>query len=285
MKICELFQTKKTVCSFEIFPPKPTTPIQTVYETLDALKHLNPDYISVTYGAGGSQSKRTVEIAGLIKNKYGVEPLAHLTALYQTEQSVLDFASELKQNGIDNVLALRGDRAPDTKPAGVFHYANELVAFLKKHTDLNIVGAGYPEGHFESESIQKDIEHLAKKVDAGVSHINTQLFFDNADFYRFIERIRKSGIRVPVQAGIMPIIRKQQIDRIVSLSGAKIPAGLARIFAKFSDHPDALQSAGIAYATAQIVDLLSQDVDGIHLYIMNKPEVAKKIRENICTLF
>ena len=284
MKICDLFK-QKTVCSFEIFPPKPTTPIQTVYDTLEALKDLSPDYISVTYGAGGSQSKRTVEIASLIKNKYGVEPLAHLTALYQTEEGVLEFAGELKQNGIENVLALRGDRAPDMEPSGVFRYASELAAFLKKNTDLNIVGAGYPEGHFECESLEKDTYCLARKIEAGVTHINTQLFFDNSDFYSFIERIRKAGITVPVQAGIMPIVKKQQIDRIISLSGAKVPAPLARILAKYSDNPDALYSAGIAYATAQIVDLLSQGVDGIHLYIMNRPDVARKLKETISTLF
>lgn len=284
MKICELFKSK-TVCSFEIFPPKPTTPVDTVYDTLEALKGLKPDYISVTYGAGGSQSKRTVEIAGLIKNKYGVEPLAHLTALYHTKESVLEFAKELKDNGIENVLALRGDRAQDVEPAGVFRYASELIKFLKGNTDFNIVAAGYPEGHFESESLAKDTDYLFKKVEAGASHINTQLFFDNADFYGFIERIRKAGVTVPVQAGIMPIVKKQQIDRIISLSGAKIPAALARIFAKYSDNPEALQSAGIAYATSQIVDLLAQGVDGIHLYIMNRPDVARKIRENINTLF
>lgn len=284
MKICELFKSK-TVCSFEIFPPKPTTPVDTVYDTLEALKGLKPDYISVTYGAGGSQSKRTVEIAGLIKNKYGVEPLAHLTALYHTKESALEFAKELTDNRIENVLALRGDRAPDIEPAGVFRYASELIKFLKDNTDLNIVAAGYPEGHFESESLARDTDYLFKKVEAGASHINTQLFFDNADFYGFIERIRKAGVTLPVQAGIMPIVKKQQIDRIISLSGAKIPAALARIFAKYSDNPEALQSAGIAYATSQIVDLLAQGVDGIHLYIMNRPDVARKIRENINTLF
>lgn len=284
MRINELFKTK-TVCSFEIFPPKPTTPIESVYQTLEALKDLSPDYISVTYGAGGSQSKRTVEIASIIKNKYGVEPLAHITALYQTRQSVTDLIWELEQNGIENVLALRGDKAADIPPAGVFNYASDLTAYLKANSNLNIVGAGYPEGHFESENLQKDTYYLAQKVEAGISHINTQLFFDNTDFYSFIDRIRKAGITIPVQAGIMPIVKKQQIDRIVSLSGAKIPTSLSRIFAKYSDNPDALQAAGIAYATAQLVDLLSQGVDGVHLYIMNRPDVAKKLKENISTLF
>jgi methylenetetrahydrofolate reductase (NADPH) len=284
MKLNELFK-RKTVCSFEIFPPKPDMPVETVYNTLEALRDLKPDYISVTYGAGGSQSKRTAEIAALIKNKYGVEPLPHLTALYQTEEGVLQFAEALQNAGIENVLALRGDRVAGAEPSGVFRYASDLTAFLKNNTSLNIVGAGYPEGHYESPSISIDIENLARKVQAGVTHINTQLFFDNEDFYAFLDRARAAGITVPIQAGIMPIINKRQIDRIISLSGAKIPAGLARIIARYADNPEAFMSAGIAYATAQLVDLLAQGIDGVHLYIMNRPDVARKIKENISTLF
>jgi methylenetetrahydrofolate reductase (NADPH) len=284
MKLNELFK-KKTVCSFEIFPPKPDMPVETVYDTLEALRDLRPDYISVTYGAGGSQSKRTAEIAALIKNKYGIEPLPHLTALYQTEESVMRFAEDLRTANIENVLALRGDRVTGAEPAGVFVHASDLVAFLKRNTSLNIVGAGYPEGHYESPNLAKDIENLKIKVLAGVTHINTQLFFDNGDFYAFIDRARAAGITIPIQAGIMPLVNKRQIDRIIMLSGAKIPAGLARIIARYADNPEAFMSAGIAYATSQLVDLLAQGVDGVHLYIMNRPDVARRIKENISTLF
>jgi len=284
MKLNELFK-KKTVCSFEIFPPKPDMPIETIFDTLEALRDLMPDYISVTYGAGGSQSRRTAEIAALIKSKYGVEPLPHLTALYQTEESVMRFAKDLQTAGIDNVLALRGDKVQGAEPAGVFAHASDLAAFLRQNTSFNIVGAGYPEGHYESPNLAKDIEHLALKVQAGITHINTQLFFDNADFYAFVDRARAAGISVPIQAGIMPLVNKRQIDRIISLSGAKIPAGLARIVARYADNPEAFLASGIAYATSQLVDLLAQGVDGVHLYIMNRPDIARKIKENISTLF
>lgn len=284
MKLNRLFQEKKTVYSFELFPPKPDSPIEKIYDTLGTLKDLSPDYVSITYGAGGSGLSRTVELATLVKGKYGLEPLAHFTGIHSTKEDVLKYLGALVENGIENVLALRGDKNPNLPQPKEFNHATDLVRFIQLHSDLNIVGAGYPEGHFESPNRVEDVRRLKEKVDAGVSHINTQLFFDNEDFYSFMDLCRAANINVPIQAGIMPIVRKSQIERIVTLTGAKVPKNLSRIFARYADSPEALKDAGIAYATQQIVDLISYGVDGIHLYIMNNAEVAKAITLNVRSL-
>lgn len=285
MNIRTLFDQKKIVFSFEVFPPKRTYSIDTIYKTLEELKDLKPDYISVTYGAGGSGSdNRTLELAKTIREKYGVEPLAHITCINSTKQKVEEELKLFKQSGITNVLALRGDITPEAVRSNDFQHASDLVSFIKSVGDFNIVGACYPEGHPESENMVADIRNLKRKVDMGVTHLNSQLFFDNDDFYRFIELAQTAGIDVPIQAGIMPVTNSKQIERMVSMVGAKLPSRFAKIMARYGNNPVAMRDAGIAYATEQIIDLAANDVKGIHLYTMNNSYVAKKISDNISSI-
>lgn len=285
MRIASLFGQNKTVLSFEVFPPKKTGPIEIIYNTLDELKGLHPDFISVTYGAGGkSYDTATCDIASCIKHKYGIEPLAHLTSVNDTKQEVEQVLTRLKENGIENILALRGDINPDIEPKNQFKNASDLVAFIKEFGGFNISAACYPEGHVNAGSLDEDIEYLKRKVDAGVQHLISQLFFDNHLFYNFLDKARAKGISVPIEAGIMPVINKAQIERMVTLCGASLPSKFTKMMQRFENSPDALRDAGIAYAVDQIVDLISQGVDGIHLYTMNRPYVAKKISESISGL-
>lgn len=281
MKISPIFRQKKAVWSFEIFPPKPTADPSAVQNTIAELSALHPDYISVTCSAGGSGNARTGEIASLVKS-FGVEPLAHVTCINSDKPSVRAALSDLRERGIENVLALRGDRLPDREDSKDFFHASDLVGFIRSEGyDFDIAGACYPEGHPESKSLPEDIRNLKHKTDAGVSHLNTQLFFDNEDFYRFRDMLSIAGIDVPVQAGVMPLVKKGHVDRIISLSGAKIPAKISRMISRFYDRPEALMEAGIAYAVDQIVDLLSAGAQGIHLYVMNNPYVAKRITDSV----
>ncbi len=281
MKTSSLFQ-KKTVLSFEIFPPKRNAPIETVYKTLDELCDLHPDFISVTYGAGGSENcASTLKIASDIKNKYHVESVAHLPCINLTKEDVLKMLEEFKAEGIENILALRGDPVPDLEPKKDFRYASDLVAFIKEHGDFDIIGACYPEGHTEAENMVTDIIHLREKIDAGATHLISQLFFDNQCFYEFLEKSKIAGINVPIEAGIMPVTNKKQIERMVTLCGASLPSKFAKMMSRYEHNPEALRDAGIAYAIDQIVDLLAQGVDGIHLYTMNNPYVARKICEAV----
>lgn len=285
MKTVELFQ-KKTVLSFEIFPPKRTAPINTIYKTLDELHDLEPDFISVTYGAGGSENcAATLEIASNIKNQYGIESVAHLPCVNLTKADVLSMLDLFEANGIQNILALRGDINPNFAPKEDFRYASDLVAFIKAHGDFDVIGACYPEGHYEAPSMVDDILNLKKKVDAGASHLITQLFFDNDYFYEFLEKARIAGIEVPIEAGIMPVTNKKQIERMVTMCGVALPKKFARIMSRYEHDPVALRDAGIAYAIDQIVDLLAQGIDGIHLYTMNNPYIARKICEATANLF
>ena len=285
MKIASMFNKNKTVFSLEIFPPKKTSPIDTIFNTLDELKDLNPDFMSVTYGAGGNLAdSSTCDIASIIKNKYKIEPLAHLTCVNCSKDDIKIILSKLKENNIENIMALRGDINPDIPPKKDFRYASELVAFIKEQGGFNLSGACYPEGHVETESLVDDVLNLRKKVDAGAEHLISQLFFDNKSFYSFIERARIAGINVPIEAGIMPVVNKKQIERMVSLSGASLPSKFTKIMQRYENHPDALRDAGIAYAIDQIVDLISNGVDGIHLYTMNNPYIARKISESVSTL-
>lgn len=271
--------------SFEVFPPKRTYPIETVYDALDELKDLKPDFISVTYGAGGSDNcQATLEIASNIKKKYGIESVAHLPCINLTENDVIDMIRRFKDAGIENILALRGDITPDFEPKGVFKHASELISFIKKHDDFNMIGACYPEGHTECESLDKDIENLKNKVDCGCNELITQLFFDNNFFYSFMEKIRASGIKVPVSAGIMPVVNKKQIERMVTLCGVSLPKKFIKMMEHYENKPEAMRDAGIAYAVDQIVDLLSQGVDGIHLYTMNNSYTAEKIYGAVSSL-
>ncbi|OQA49887.1 MAG: 5,10-methylenetetrahydrofolate reductase [Firmicutes bacterium ADurb.Bin300] len=284
MKTIELFK-KKTVLSFEIFPPKRTNPVDTVYDTVERLKDLKPDFISVTYGAGGSESNAdTLKIASAVKNDYGTESVAHLPCVNLTKNDVLEMLGKLKRAGIENILALRGDVNPDFAPKNDFKYASDLISFIRENGDFNIIGACYPEGHFEASSLIEDIRNLKKKTDAGASHLITQLFFDNGYFYSFRERAVIAGIDVPIQAGIMPVVNKKQIERMVSLCKVDLPKKFLSMMTKYENNPSAMRDAGIAYAVDQIVDLLAQGVDGIHLYTMNNPYIARRIYEAVSSL-
>lgn len=285
MKIPELFKNGKTVFSFEIFPPKKNGSIDTVYRTLDELADLHPDFISVTYGAGGSlPGCSTREIVSIIKEKYHTESIAHLTCVNSTKEDVDHIIKEFEQYGIENVLALRGDINADIPPKEDFKHASELITYMKDRSSLSFSGACYPEGHLESATLDEDIENLKRKVDAGASHLISQLFFDNGCFYNFIEKAHAAGITVPIEAGIMPCVNANSIKRMVGLCGASLPPKFTKIIARFGDNPDAMRDAGIAYANEQIIDLVSSGVDGIHLYTMNNPYVARKISEGVSSV-
>jgi len=282
MDISTLFGKGRTVFSIEMFPPKRTDDIEKLYSKLDSMAAIKPDYISITYGAGGSRAdNRTCRMASEIKQRYGIEPLAHLTCIHSTREDIDYCLSELAAGGVENILALRGDVQPDRERCTDFRYASELAQYISAHGGFNCVGACYPEGHPEAESLDADIENLRRKVDAGVTHLNSQLFFNNDDFYSFMEKIRAKGIDIPVQAGIMPVVNKRQIERIVATCGASLPSKFSRMMAKYENDPEALADAGIAYAIDQIVDLIVSGVDGIHLYSMNTPEVAQRIYDSI----
>lgn len=282
MKIAELYNGEKTVLSFEVFPPKKTGSVETVYNTIAELQTLRPDYISVTYGAGGSAANNyTCDIASLIKNKYGIEAMAHLTCVNSTKTDVDRVLGELKENNIENILALRGDKNPDFEPKTDFTYASDLVTYIKNHDDFGVSVAGYPETHFEAPNGAVDIKNLKNKVDCGAQSIVTQLFFNNSYFYRFRDRCAFAQINAPISAGIMPVTNKNQIERMVSMCGASLPRKFVKMIQKYEDRPQALIDAGIAFAIDQIVDLISEGVDGIHIYTMNNPYIAKKITESI----
>ena len=285
MKIAELFKPGKTVFSFEIFPPKKDGSIDTIYSTLDGLSDLHPDFISVTYGAGGSEANViTSEIAGLIKRKYNTESIAHLTCVNSSKEDIDFQLEQFKKQGIENVLALRGDINPDIPPKKDFAHASDLISYMKERSDLGFSGACYPEGHVECESLDKDIENLKIKVDAGASHLISQLFFDNSSFYKFIEKARAAGINVPIEAGIMPCVNAKQIQRMVGMCGASLPTKFTKMIARYENNPEAMRSAGIAYAVDQIIDLCANGVDGIHLYTMNNPVIARKIAESVSSV-
>ena len=282
MKLSEI--SKKVCWSFEIFPPKPASDISVMEKTIGELAALKPDFISVTCSAGGSGNSRTAEVAGILKNKYAVEPIAHITCINSDREEIAAELNKLSDMGIENVLALRGDRIPGADN-GAFRHANELVDFIKSlKPDFDIAGACYPETHPESLSPESDLDYLKLKVDSGVSHLITQLFFDNEDFFRFKERCLSRGISVPVHAGIMPLVKKSNVDRIISLSGAKIPNKVSRMIAKYSDDSESLMQAGIALATEQASDLIAGGAEGVHVYVMNNPFVAKTITFNLSSI-
>jgi len=284
MKVRELFD-KKTVFSFEVFPPKKTSSIDTVYKTLEELEGLTPDFISVTFSAGGSgNSALALDIASRIKEGNAVEPVIHLPCINYSKAEIAEVLAELDKRGIENILALRGDINPDIPPKNEFKYASDLVAFIRERGDYDIAGACYPEVHVEAENMVADIRNLKKKVDAGASHLISQLFFDNDAFYGFWEKAQIAGINVPIEAGIMPVTNKNQIERMVSMCGASLPAKFVKVMQKYENNPEALRDAGIAYAINQIVDLIANGVDGIHLYTMNNAYVAKRITEAVSSL-
>lgn len=282
MKIADIHKQKKNVLSFEIFPPKKDEELKNIDETLEILCELKPDFISVTFGAGGSSNhNKTIELAKKIREEYHVEPVVHLTCLCYDKKEIDEFSKILTAEGIQNVLALRGDRNPNVPEKDDFKHASELTAYLKEKGDFCIAGACYPECHPESENRIEEMRNLKKKVDAGAEVLLSQLFFDNQYFYRFVDDCRIAGIDVPVTPGIMPVINAAQIKRMVTLCGASLPPKFERIINKYADNKAALFDAGMSYALSQIIDLLANDVDGIHLYTMNNPVVARRICEGI----
>lgn len=284
MSIADILNSKKVSLSFEVFPPKKKEALESIKETALSLTKLNPDFISVTFGAGGTTKGYTAEIAEAIENN-GTTSLAHLTCVRSTTEALEYTISDLKKRNIKNVLALRGDYPKDAVtgenvfPSG-FTHASDLVTMLKNE-GLCVGGACYPEGHPESSSRETDIDNLKYKVDAGVDFLTTQMFFDNDMLYSFLYRLQSAGIHVPVLAGIMPITNANQVSRMVDLSNAYIPRKLLAICDRFRDSPQAMMQAGIAYATDQIIDLISNGVRGIHIYTMNKPEIAGAIIKNV----
>ena len=282
MKISEILATKRPTLSFEVFPPKTSDLYDGVETAVNAIADLKPDFMSVTYGAGGSTRGYTTEIATNVKNK-GVTSLAHLTCVNATKQSIDEQLEILKKHGIENILALRGDLPQGTVGTDDWEYkhASELIPIIKAHGDFCIGGACYPEKHPESLTLNDDIKNIKKKVDAGCEFLTTQMFFDNSIFFNYLYRIREAGINVPVIAGIMPVTNVKQMARIYSLSQAYLPYRFVSLLDKFSDNPKAMRQAGIAYATDQIIDLIASGINNIHIYTMNKPENAKAIQDNL----
>ncbi len=283
MNIKEIFDKKNLVFSFEVFPPKNNSPVKSIYKALNDLSELEPDFISVTYGAGGSLiNNKTTEISSLIKNVYNIEPLAHLTCISSKKDDIDKITERLELEEVSNILALRGDDNGNSKKD--FNYASELINYIREKKKFNIISACYPEGHIENRGIDIEIDNMKRKINSGTSSFISQLFFDNNIYYDFLDKINKNGINTPIQAGIMPVINKKQIERITELCGAKIPSKFSKIMDKYEYSPEALREAGIAYAVEQIIDLASSGVQGIHLYTMNNPYVAKRIKENIKTV-
>ena len=283
MKIREILKSTEPHISLEVFPPKTDAGFASVLNAVDEMAKLNPSFISVTYGAGGGTSKNTVNIASHIKHDLGVTSLAHLTCVSSTRDTVHSVIDKLKENNIENILALRGDIPQDVDfpLPNHYKYACELIEDIKTQGDFCIGAACYPEGHVECEHKKADIVHLKTKVDCGVDFLTTQMFFDNNILYNFLYRIREKGITVPVLPGIMPVTNKKQIQRIGGMSGTALPERFRAIVDRFGDNPKAMQQAGIAYATDQIIDLLANGVNHIHVYTMNKPEVAAAIMNNL----
>ncbi|MBO6019576.1 MAG: methylenetetrahydrofolate reductase [Clostridia bacterium] len=284
MRICEKLKRGIPTLSFEVFPPKPGLPLEPTLDAVRRVAALRPDFISVTYGAGGNGAKGTVALAREVQNGSGVTALAHLTCVGSTKEDVAAQLAELKKNGIENVLALRGDLLAGEERTGDFRYAADLVSEIRATGDFCIGAACYPEGHIECPHREDDIAHLKMKVDRGVDFLTTQMFFDNSVMYSFLYRAMARGIDVPVIAGIMPVTNGRMIARACALSGATLPNRFRRIVDRYGEDPDAMKQAGIAYATEQIVDLLANGVRGIHVYTMNKPDVAQAISENLSYL-
>lgn len=289
MKISEILKNKATI-SFEVFPPKNKEgDISSIYRTIDELAKLNPDFISVTYGAGGSTKGKTVEIASKIKNDYHIESVAHLTCISSTKEEVLATCQQLKDNNIENILSLRGDYPRDDsfdKEKLEFHYAKDLNTLITNEFphDFCLSGACYPEVHQESACFEDDLKALKEKVEAGAEYLITQIFFDNNYYYRLVKEARKRGITVPILAGIMPITNSKSLLHTAKMCGCSIPYQLSTMIESYYNYPSAMKEIGINYATHQIIDLITNGVDGIHIYTMNRPEIAQAIFRNIPTV-
>jgi len=281
LKLLELFKEERITLSFEVFPPKTWDAYESVKTATEEIAKLKPDFMSVTYGAGGGTSATSASIAENVLKNFGVTPLAHLTCVSSTKEAVRTYVQELKTRGIENILALRGDIPKEGLTSQEYQYASELIADIRTLGDFCIGGACYPEGHTESAHQKEDIAHLKEKVDTGCDFLTTQMFFDNNILYNFLYKIRQAGITVPVVAGIMPVTNGSQIRRICQLSGTQLPRRFLAIVDRFGDNPAAMKQAGIAYATEQIIDLLANGVNNIHVYTMNKPDVAACIQNNL----
>lgn len=285
MKIREMLAAKRPTLSFEVFPPKKEEQFASVERAAMEIAALRPDFMSVTYGAGGGTSRYTAQLSADLQQQCGVPALAHLTCVTSTRDRVREVLQDLKEKGIENVLALRGDIPEDGKTENEYRYAAELVREIRAFDETVCIGAAcYPEGHVESASQTEDLKHLKEKIDVGVDFVTTQMFFDNNRFFHFLYRLRDMGVTTPVIAGIMPITNVSMMKRVRSLSGATLPRRFTSLLDRFADNPAAMEQAGILYATEQIVDLIANDVNGIHIYTMNKPQVAKRIQEEISLL-
>lgn len=284
MKIKDIFEKKKPVISFEIFPPNKSHGIETIYETVDELAKFNPDFISVTYGAGGTTRGKTVDIASFIKEKYNIETLAHLTCIGAKKDEIDDIIKNYKNKNIENVLSLRGDvpkgAEKDIFEKGDFQYASQLTKYLKEKGNFCVAGAYYPETHFETNDLM-DLFNLKKKVEAGTDFLISQIFFNNETLYEFKEKTDKLGITIPLSAGIIPVTNAKQIKRITELCHCSLPPKFKRILDRYENKPESLHEAGIAYAIEQIIDLVSWGIDGIHLYTMNKVDTTSEIMKSI----
>lgn len=274
------------IFSLEVFPPKRTSPVGTIYDTLDGLQGLDPDFISVTYGTGKSSDRTlTARIAHTV-NEYGIPAVAHLTAQYLDKDDVDEALDLFDQAKVSGVLALRGDRVEGAEPAGVFDHASDLAAYIReKRPNLKIYGACYPEKHPQAATIDEDVDNLKRKVDAGVTHLISQLFYSNDDFYRFLDKAREAGINVPIEAGIMPVTNAKSVRRMSATCEARVPEPVEAMLQRWGDEPAALREAGIAYASQQVADLIAHGVDGVHLYTMNHPAVTRRIWNNVSALF
>jgi 5,10-methylenetetrahydrofolate reductase len=277
------FTRKRAQFSIEVFPPKNNIGLPEIYASMGRFSALSPDYISVTYGAGGAGSMSTAEIASDIKNKFGIESVAHLICVSSEKKDIDAALALLREKNVNHILALRGDRREGEK-ASDFRYASDLIAYIKKTGGFEIAAACYPEGHVESPNYENDLNVMKIKAGLGVSHFISQLFFDNADFYRMLDGALKLGVNIPIEAGIMPVVNVKQITRMVSLSGSKIPARLKKLIEKFGENNDSMRAAGLNYASEQISDLLASGIRGIHLYAMNNPSIVETVYKNIAYL-
>lgn len=284
MKICDILSKNQPTLSFEVFPPKTSDKFDTVEAAASQIAELKPHFMSVTYGAAGTTRGFTTEIASSIL-KHGTTPLAHLTCVNAKRESIKEQLDSLKAHGIENILALRGDIPEGADPESWdFQHAHQLMDFICQNGDFCLGGACYPEKHPESSSIEADIRSLKIKQDAGCKFLTTQMFFDNSTFYNFLFKVREAGVTIPVVAGIMPVTNAKQMEKIIKLSQAFIPRRYVALLDRWGDDPVALKQAAIAYATDQIIDLIANGVNHIHIYTMNKPEVAAKIQENLSSI-
>ena len=282
MKIIDILKNKRVTLSFEVFPPKTADAVPTALAAAEAIAALHPDFMSVTYGAGGGTSDFTVHIASAVKKTYGVEVMPHLTCLSSTKEKVTETFQDYKEAGFETIMALRGDVPADGTRKNDFEHATDLMKQIKSFdSSMALGGACYPEGHPESPSLAADIENIRSKVDAGAQFLSTQMFFDNSLFYSYLNRLHAAGIDVPVLAGIMPITNKRILTRSLAMSGTAVPARYIAMVDAYGDSPEAMKQAGIAYATEQILDLYANGVRNVHVFAMNKPDVAKAISENI----